>query len=112
MNRHMVSKEKIKEAVSYHHYQDLKDNMNKYKKLEGIKHQDFREMQSYMKDKSIDKCRSKFRHRTEMLQCFKDNYRSSYRTMDEGPWTEMPGLPDPLFGLSCLVQPQGRSGCY
>ena len=53
VNRHMVSKEKIKEAVFYHHYQDLEDNIKKYKKLEGIKHQDFREMQSYMKDKSI-----------------------------------------------------------
>ena len=92
VNRHMVSKEKIKEAVFYHHYQDLKDNMKKYKKLEGIKHQDFREMQSYMKDKSIGKCRSKFRLRTEMLQCFKDNYRSSYRTMDKGQEEDDPGL--------------------
>ena len=66
--------------------------MKKYKKLERIKHQDFREMQSCMKDKSIDKCRSKFRLRTEMLQYFKDNFRSSSRTMDKGQEEDDPGL--------------------
>ena len=50
--------------------------MNKYKKREGIKHQDFTVMQPYMKDKSVDNCRTKFRLRTEMLEHFKYNYRS------------------------------------
>ena len=76
----------------FHHYQDLKENIKKYKKLERIKHQDFREMQSYMKDKSIDKYRSKFRLRTEMLLNFKDKFRSSYRTMEKGQEEDDPGL--------------------
>ena len=66
--------------------------MNKYSKLEAIKHQNFTEMQPYMKDKSIDKCRTKFRLRTEMLEQFKDNFRSNYRTMDRGQEEYDPGL--------------------
>ena len=76
VNKNSVQKDKIKEAVFYHHYKDLKEQMNKYKKLEGIKHQDFTVMQTYMKEKSVDKCRTKFRLRTEMLEHFKDIYRS------------------------------------
>ena len=73
VNRNIVQKDKIKEAVFYHHYKDLKENIYKYKKLDSIKHQDFTIMQPYMKDKSIDKCRTQFRLRTEMLKGFKDN---------------------------------------
>ena len=84
--------EKIKDAIVYHHYKDLKENINKYKKLESVKHQDFREMQPYFKDKSIDKCRTKFRLRTEMLQSFKDNFRNNYRTLNKGQEEDDPGL--------------------
>ena len=84
VNTNIVAKEKITEAVFYHHYKDLKESMNKYTKLESIKHQNFSEMQPYMKDKSIDKCRTKFRLRTEMLKPFKDYFRSKYRTLERG----------------------------
>ena len=49
-------------------------------------------MQTYMKEKSVDKCRTKFRLRTEMLEHFKDNYRSKYRTMERGQEEDDPGL--------------------
>ena len=45
VNRNVVQKDKIKEAILYHHYKDLKENINKYKKMERIKHQDFPSMQ-------------------------------------------------------------------
>ena len=80
MNENIVAKEKINEAVCYHHYKDLKENMNQYTKLEAIKHHNFSEMQPYMKDESKDRCRTKFSSRTEMLEPFKDNFRSKYRT--------------------------------
>ena len=78
--------EKIKEAVIYQHYKDLKD------KVESVKHQDFRAMQPYFKDKSIDKCRTKFRLRTEMLQSFKDTFLNNYRTLNKGQEEDDPGL--------------------
>ena len=36
VNRNVVQKDKIKEAVFNHHYKDLKENINKYKKLDCI----------------------------------------------------------------------------
>ena len=110
VNINSVQKEKIKEAVFYHHYKDLKESMNKYKKLEGIKHQDFTVMQPYMKDKSVDNCRTKFRLRTEMLEHFKYNYRSKYRTMERGheeedPWLSCQDCKDSQ--VHCLVCPAG-----
>ena len=92
VNENIVAKEKINEAVFYQHYKDLKENMNQYTKLEAIKHQNFSEMQPYMKDKSIDRGRTKFRLRTEMLEPFKDNFRSKYRTLERGHEEEDPGL--------------------
>ena len=49
-------------------------------------------MQPYMKDKSVDKSRTKFRLRTEMLEHFKDDYRSKCRTRERGQEDEDPGL--------------------
>ena len=66
--------------------------MSKYTKLDTIKHQDFTEMQPYLKDKSIDTCRAKFRLRTEMLESFKDNFRNRCRTMERGQEEDDPGL--------------------
>ena len=65
--------------------------MNKYTKLETIKHQDFTKMHPHMKDRSIDTYRTKFRLRTEMLEPFKDNFRRKYRTLERGQ-EENPGL--------------------
>ena len=45
-----------------------------------------------MKDKSLYRCRTKFRMRTEMLQYFKDNFRNNYRTMNRGEEEYDPGL--------------------
>ena len=60
-------------------------------KLEAIRHQNYTEMQPYMK-KSIDKCIIKFRLRTDMLKQFKDNFRSSNRTMQRGQEEDDTGL--------------------
>ena len=67
VNRNVLQKDKTKEAVFYNDYKDLKENIYKYKKLDRIKHQDFTVMQLYMKNKSSDKCRTKFRLGTDML---------------------------------------------
>ena len=45
-----------------------------------------------MEDRSIDRCRTKFRIRTEMMKTFKDNYRSKYRERGRGEEEEDPGL--------------------
>ena len=45
-----------------------------------------------MEDRSIDRCRTKFRIRTEMMKTFKDNYRSKYMERGRGEEEEDPGL--------------------
>ena len=42
INEKLVEKEVIKEAVFYHNYREMKEDINKYKKLEEIRHTDFR----------------------------------------------------------------------
>ena len=92
VNQVMVKKEKVKEMIYYHHYKDMKDQLYKSSKLDRIKHEDFRKEQSYMEDRSIDRCRTKFRIRTEMMKTFKDNYRSKYRERGRGEEEDDPGL--------------------
>ena len=64
-----ISREKVKEAVMFYSVAEVKKEMNsdKYKKLEKIKYLDCRQMQLYMKDKSLEDSRLKFRWLTDML---------------------------------------------
>ena len=92
VNYYKVKKEDIEENIFFHHYKDMKLELEKSKKLQNIKHQDFTKEQSYLEDKSIDRCRTRFRIRTEMCETFKDNFRSKYRTLDRGEEDKDPGL--------------------
>ena len=59
----------------------MKSEMDKYSKLEDIKHEDFRAEKDYMKEKSIDSIRRQFRMRMQLVATFKDNFRNRYRTL-------------------------------
>ena len=48
INDNFVSTKDIKEAISGHHYADMKGELEKSSKLEDIKHEDFRKQQAYM----------------------------------------------------------------
>ena len=76
----------------YHHYKDVKEQMEKSKKMEKIKHEDFRKEQDYLDCRSLDSCRTQLRIRLEMLETFKDNYRTKYRTLGRGEEDRDPGL--------------------
>ena len=41
MNKHDVSKDKIKEAIYYSHYKSMKEEIQRSSKLEDIQHEDF-----------------------------------------------------------------------
>ena len=84
--------EKIEENIFYHHYSDMKELIKSCKKMSKIQHEDFRKEQDYMHDKSIDSSRTQLRVRLEMLETFKDNYRSKYRTLERGQEDRDPGL--------------------
>ena len=78
--------------IYYHHYKDMKEQLYKSTKLDNIKHEDFTKEQKYLEDRSIDRCRTKFRIRTEMMKSFKDNYRSKFRERGRGEEEDDPGL--------------------
>jgi hypothetical protein len=87
-----VKKDKIEENPFFHHYKDMNEQLYKSKKISSIKHEDFRSEQAYFHDKSVDRCRTKFRVRTEMCELYKDNFRSKYRTLARGEEDRDPGL--------------------
>ena len=78
INTFQVKKETIEEHVFYHHYKDMKENMEQSKKMEKIKHEDFRKEQDYMDSRLLDSCRTQLKVRLEMLDTFKDNFRTKY----------------------------------
>jgi hypothetical protein len=69
VNENEVSKEKVKEEIFYHHYRELKKEMEEKDKCQEIKHEDFREVQPYMKNLSIESARMKFSLRAKMFNC-------------------------------------------
>ena len=63
-----VSKRTIKEAVRFHHYQELYQRMAKYKTMNKIKSEDLQSgMKDYMKVMTVADVRTNFRIRTNML---------------------------------------------
>ena len=73
----MLDKEEVNEAVFYHDYKEKKEDMEKYKKLEDIKHEDFWYLPDYMiKEKSVDKVRLARRIRIKMVNDIKSNFKT------------------------------------
>ena len=62
-----VDKKTIKEAIFFHHLKDLKREMKQFEKLDDISNGDFRKIQPYMKEFSLEFCRMGFRLRTKQL---------------------------------------------
>ena len=53
INEEIVSKAVIKKAIREHHHKQMKEEMQKLKKLDPIKHEQFLEVQEYCNEKSI-----------------------------------------------------------
>ena len=92
MNYNNVEKDKVEEHIFYNHYKDMKEIIKKSKKMEKIQHEDFTVEQEYMNSKSVESSRTQLRIRLEMLETFKDNYRTKYRTLGRGEEDRDPGL--------------------
>ena len=64
-----VDKKTIEDAVFFHHYKALKEEMKSYRKLDDISDGDFRKMQGYMKQNNLEFSRMAFRLRTRQFRC-------------------------------------------
>ena len=92
MNYNEVKKEKIEEHIFFNHYKDMKEEIEKSKKMEKVKHEDLTSEQKDMHSKSVEYSRTQLRIRLEMLDSSKDNYWTKYRTLGPGQEDRDPGL--------------------
>ena len=83
VNNEGVPKAAVKEAIFNQHYAAMTEEIAKMKKLEPVKNDDFREMQGYFKDKSIENGRMSFRIRTQMLDEIPDNFKNKFKNDKE-----------------------------
>ena len=75
-----VSKSDVKEAIFNHHYADMKREMEEgYTKMKDIKDDNFTEVQSYFKEKSIETTRMAFRVRCKMVKDIPGNFKQKYK---------------------------------
>ena len=89
INEKMVEKDVIKEAVFYHNYREMKEDMMKCKKLEEIRHNDFRCLPDYIaKEKSVEKVRLAYRVRTKMVTDIKQNFKNSHKGGLQCDWCD------------------------
>ena len=79
VNEQIVSKREVQEAIFNHHYSEMKQEINKMKKLEPIKNEDFTEVQNYFLDKSIENGRMSFKIRSQMLENIPGNFKNKCR---------------------------------
>ena len=83
VNEKKVPRGKVEEEIFYHHYREMKKEMESKDKCSEIRHEDFREVQSYMKENSIEKARMMFSLRAKMYNC-RANMHGSYDKDDRG----------------------------
>ena len=78
--RHQDSKDGcFKNAIFEHHYLELKEKIAGSKKMMKHQNDDFRNVQGYMKEKSIEKSRTSFKIRCEMIPEIKGNFKDRNR---------------------------------
>ena len=88
----------------------------KYTKLDDIKHEDFRKVQSYMHNKSVSMGRMAFKIRTKMVTDIPANFKNKFRLRkgcDEGlvcVYCEEGRLMDQAHCLECDRWKDMRSG--
>ena len=79
VNKESVGKGEIDDGIFYSNYKDVKTEMERYEKLEDIKHEDFRKEQAYMHYKSVEKARLAYRIRTKLVNRVKMNFKNMYK---------------------------------
>ena len=62
-----------------HHDKLLVEEVGKSKKTETPKNDNFKQVQEYMKQKSVHNCRMAFRIRCELVKDIKGNFKSKYK---------------------------------
>ena len=75
---HPLGRKEIEEAVVLHHLKEIKEEMKPLSKMDKIRNQDTRQMQSYMKQKSLENSRLEFIWETNMIDT-RCNMKGKYK---------------------------------
>ena len=78
INKEVVTKEALSDAIHNHHYCDIKKELEKSKKLKDIKHEDFSKVQEYFGAKSVGTARMAFKVRSKMVSEIPENFKNKY----------------------------------
>ena len=84
-----IKKKEIHEAVFFHNYGEMKEDMERCRKLEEVKDGDFSKLPDYMiKEKSIDRVRMAYRIRSKMVNDIKMNFKGSNKDSLKCEWCD------------------------
>ena len=76
VNDYHSSKDIVKNAIHEHHHKVMKEELSTATgKLAPINSEDFRKVQCYFDEKSIDTCRTAFKIRSQMLPDIPGNFK-------------------------------------
>ena len=92
----------IKKAVFEAHYKSMKQDIENSRKLEDVKHKEFRGVPEYFCDTNLKNARLKFKIRTKLVKPIPGNFQNKYRN------TRRYGVSDPTilaYGLNLLPCP-------
>ena len=79
-----VSKSQMKDAIFYSHYKAMKEELSGSKKLQDIQHEDYREIQPYFKEKSVENTCFSFRIRTQLVPNIPGNFKNMFKNNEAG----------------------------
>ena len=79
INEKSLTKDEVDEAIFYADQKELKEDMERYEKLKGVKNEDFRKEQEYLNEKGVVRARMAFRIRSRMVNKVKCNFKSMNR---------------------------------
>ena len=74
-----IAAKEIRQAIFDHHHSELMDKITISKKMMSHKEDNFKEVQDYMKGKSVENIRVAFRIRCEMVQEIRGNFKDKFR---------------------------------
>ena len=71
VNIKKVENEAMEQATFFHHYKEMKQELEKCSKLEDIKHNDFTKLPEYMEEKCLEMARLAFRIKLKWCRALK-----------------------------------------
>ena len=103
LNKNLIRKTDIQKAIRNSHYKDMMSQFEGSRKLEDIRHDNFRRLQGYFNDKNLEKARLKFKIRTKMLEKIPGNFKNLYKNQENGLKCKF--CPEEMTQNHCIVCP-------